>query len=179
VQSELSSSAAGSGTSICTIISPVLGIPQPSVMAKSVDGGLNSPSTANSADGEVMLDIEVARGPWRREPSRSCISLQIPTKVFSMPSTTAIHDSVNKPSVISISWGSAESQWTVQSMNSFNEAFRSAAALGITIVSPRAIPVPATSVLDGKVHVDFPASSPFVLACGGTRLVAKGNTVAA
>jgi kumamolisin len=37
-----------------------LGITPPSVTAKSVDGGLNSPTSANSSDGEVMLDIEVA-----------------------------------------------------------------------------------------------------------------------
>ena len=37
-----------------------LGIPAPTVSSVSVDGGRNQPSTADSADGEVMLDIEVA-----------------------------------------------------------------------------------------------------------------------
>src|SRR6185312_172840 len=37
-----------------------LGQKTPKVVAVSVDGGKNSPSNANSADGEVMLDIEVA-----------------------------------------------------------------------------------------------------------------------
>ncbi len=31
---------------------------------------------------------------------------------------------------------------------------------------------------DGKSHVDFPASSPHVLACGGTRLTVDGNAIA-
>ena len=31
---------------------------------------------------------------------------------------------------------------------------------------------------DGKQHVDFPSSSPFALACGGTRLTASGNQIA-
>src|SRR5262249_17186470 len=30
---------------------------------------------------------------------------------------------------------------------------------------------------DGLAHVDFPASSPFALGCGGTKLVASGTTI--
>jgi kumamolisin len=30
---------------------------------------------------------------------------------------------------------------------------------------------------DGRAHVDFPASSPFALACGGTRLIASGAAI--
>ena len=37
-----------------------IGVPAPSVSAVSVDHAGNDPTTANSADGEVMLDIEVA-----------------------------------------------------------------------------------------------------------------------
>ena len=37
-----------------------LNINPPQVISVSVDGGTNSPSTPDSADGEVMLDIEVA-----------------------------------------------------------------------------------------------------------------------
>ncbi len=31
--------------------------------------------------------------------------------------------------------------------------------------------------MDGQAHVDFPASSPYVLGCGGTSLQADGNTI--
>jgi kumamolisin len=34
-------------------------------------------------------------------------------------------------------------------------------------------------VADGKPHADFPASSPFALACGGTRLSASGTAITA
>jgi len=37
-----------------------LGLTAPKVTSVSVDGGTNSPTNANSADGEVLLDIEVA-----------------------------------------------------------------------------------------------------------------------
>jgi kumamolisin len=62
-------------------------------------------------------------------------------------------------------------------LNSFNEAFKSAAVLGITICIAAGDEGSSDNVPDGKVHVDFPASSPYVLACGGTRLIAKGGTV--
>ncbi len=154
-----------------------LGITPPSVTAKSVDGGLNSPSTADSADGEVMLDIEVAGtvAPMARQVVYFTTNTD---QGFLDAITTAIHDKVNKPSVVSISWGSAEIQWTAQSLNSFNEAFKSAAVLGVTVCVAAGDEGSSDSVPDGKVHVDFPASSPYVLACGGTRLIAKGNAVA-
>jgi kumamolisin len=45
----------------------------------------------------------------------------------------AIHDTTNKPSTISISWGNPEKNWSAQDMNSFDQAFQTAAALGVTI----------------------------------------------
>ena len=32
---------------------------------------------------------------------------------------------------------------------------------------------------DGKAHCDFPSSSPFALACGGTRLIAHNGAISA
>lgn len=155
-----------------------LGITPPSVTAKSVDGGLNSPSTANSDDGEVMLDIEVA-GSVAPKAKQVVYFTPNTDQGFLDAITTAIHDKVHNPSVISISWGSAEVNWTVQSLNSFNEAFKSAAVLGVTVCVAAGDEGSSDNVPDGKVHVDFPASSPYALACGGTRLIAKRNTVAA
>src|SRR5580704_17707358 len=84
--------------------------------------------------------------------------------------TTAIHDATNKPSVISISWGSAESTWTAQAMTAFDSAAQDAAALGITICAACGDNGSSDGVNDGANHVDFPASSPHILACGGTSL---------
>jgi kumamolisin len=91
--------------------------------------------------------------------------------------TTAVHDSVNKPSVISISWGSAESNWTAQAMTQFDQAFQAAAAMGVTVCCAAGDDGSADGVGDGKPHVDFPASSPFALGCGGTRISAGGNAI--
>lgn len=153
-----------------------LGLKTPVVKAVSVDGGTNSPSNANSADGEVMLDIEVAGAV---APEAQLIVYFAPNtdKGFLDAITTALHDIVNKPSVISISWGAAEKNWTPQSLTSFNQAFQGAAALGITVCAAAGDTGSGDSVTDGKAHVDFPASSPFVLACGGTNLKTNGNVI--
>jgi len=153
-----------------------LKLPAPNVKAISVDGGRNHPTNANSADGEVMLDIEVA----------AAIAPKATIAVYFAPNTnqgfldaitTAIHDSVNKPSVVSISWGSAESNWTNQAMTQFDQAFQAAASMGVTICCAAGDNGSADGVADGKPHVDFPASSPFALGCGGTNLAATGTTI--
>ncbi|QJD78830.1 S53 family peptidase [Spirosoma rhododendri] len=154
-----------------------IGLKAPSVKAVLVDGGKNAPSNANGADGEVMLDIEVAGGI---APGANIVVYFAPNtdQGFLDAITTALHDARNKPSVISISWGSAEKSWTPQALNSFNQAFQSAAALGVTICAAAGDTGSDDSVGDKLAHVDFPASSPFVLACGGTKLLTTTNGTA-
>ena len=148
----------------------------PSVSAVSVDGGKNSPTNANSADGEVMLDIEVAAAV---APGASIVVYFAPNtdQGFIDAIATAVHDTKNKPSVISISWGAAESGWTGQSMAALDAACQSAAALGITITVAAGDNGSTDGVTGGQNHVDFPASSPHVLACGGTKLQGSGSTI--
>ncbi|MFD2934020.1 S53 family peptidase [Spirosoma flavum] len=155
-----------------------LGIKPPSVVAVSVDGGHNAPTTADGADGEVMLDIEVAGGV---APGAKIVVYFAPNtdQGFLDAITTAMHDTKYKPSVISISWGAAEKDWTAQALTSFNEAFQAAAALGITVCAAAGDTGSDDGVGDGQTHVDFPSSSPFVLACGGTKLTVAGDSVRA
>jgi kumamolisin len=153
-----------------------LGQKTPKVSAVSVDGGKNSPSNANSADGEVMLDIEVAAAV---APGANIVVYFAPNtdQGFIDAIANAIHDTKNKPSVISISWGSAESNWTGQSMAALDAACQSAAALGITITVAAGDNGSTDGVTGGQNHVDFPASSPHVLACGGTKLAGSGSAI--
>ena len=51
-----------------------------------------------------------------------------------------------------------------------------AAALGITVCAAAGDNGSSDGVNDGQVHVDFPASSPYALGCGGTKLIADPNT---
>ena len=153
-----------------------LGIKQPTVISVSVDKGTNSPTNPNSADGEVLLDIEVvgAVAPG----ARIAVYFAPNTSLgFQDALTTAIHDSSNKPSVISISWGSAESTWTGQAMTAFDSAAQDAAALGVTICAASGDNGSSDGVNDGANHVDFPASSPHILACGGTSLKSANGAI--
>jgi kumamolisin len=146
-----------------------LGIVQPSVTTVSVDGGRNGPTTPDSADGEVMLDIEVAGSVAPR--ARIVVYFAPNTdRGFLDAITTAVHDPTNKPSIISISWGGPESAWTAQAMQAMDSAFGDAALLGVTVTCASGDNGSDDRVSDGRAHADFPASSPNVLACGGTRI---------
>ena len=151
-----------------------LGLAAPGITAVSVDKGKNKPSNANSADGEVMLDIEVA-GSVAPGAKLAVYFTPNTDQGFIDAITTAVHDTKNKPSVISISWGGPESSWTAQSTAALDAACQSAAALGVTIT----VAAGDNGSSDGGTgnNVDFPASSPHVLGCGGTKLDANGATI--
>ena len=155
-----------------------LGQKPPTVIAVPVGTGKNKPTTANSADGEVMLDIEVAGAV---APGARIVVYFAPNtdQGFVDAIAHAIHDNTYKPSVISISWGSAEINWTAQAIAALDAACQSAAALGITITVASGDNGSSDAVTDGNNHVDFPASSPHVLACGGTNLQGNGSAITA
>ena len=149
----------------------------PTVTAVSVGNGSNSPTgDPNGPDGEVMLDIEVS-GAIAPGVKIVAYFAENTDAGFLNAITTAVHDSTNNPSVISISWGGPESSWTQQAMTSMDEAFQAAAAMGITVCVAAGDDGSTDGVNDGLQHVDFPASSPNVLACGGTRLIGSGTTI--
>jgi len=149
----------------------------PSITVVSVDHGKNQPTgDPNGPDGEVMLDIEVV-GAVAPQASIAVYFAPNTDAGFLDAITTAIHDAVNKPSVISISWGGPESSWTQQSMTAFDDAFQAAAAMGITVCVASGDNGSSDGVTDGADHVDFPASSPHVLACGGTSIQVSGNNI--
>ena len=81
-----------------------LGLPQPAVVSVDVDGGGNRPGGPDGADGEVMLDIEVA-GAVAPQAKIAVYFAPNTDKGFFDAVTQAVHDAANQPSVISISWG--------------------------------------------------------------------------
>lgn len=153
-----------------------LGISPVSVSSVPVDGADNAPTgDPNGADGEVLLDIEVA-GALAPEANIAVYFGPNTDQGFLNAINAAIHDAERKPSVISISWGSGENEWTGQSKFAFNSAFHDAALLGITVLAA-AGDNGSSDGEDTGLHVDFPASSPWVLACGGTSLIASNGTI--
>lgn len=95
---------------------------------------------------------------------------------WSMLLLAAIHDSVNKPSVLSISWGAPENLWPSTAIGLLGPLFAEANIMGITILASSgdygASGYPMTDPnADGQPHVHYPASDPHVTGCGGTKYV--------
>lgn len=141
-----------------------------------MDQGSNQPSgDPNGPDGEVTLDIEIV-GSIAPGATLAVYFTQNSDAGFIDAVSRAVHDTTNKPSVISISWGGPESSWTSQSLNAFNSVLQTAAALGVTVCVAAGDSGSSDGSGSGN-QVDFPASSPYVLACGGTNLTASGTSI--
>jgi kumamolisin len=148
-----------------------LNLPVPQVSAVGVDGAENAPSgDPNSADGEVMLDIEII-GALAPRATQLVYFAPNTDQGFLDAVSTAIH-ATPTPAAVSISWGQSEDQWTDQARTAMDQAFADAAALGVTICAASGDNGSSDGQPDGKQHADFPASSPHALACGGTHLEA-------
>ena len=155
-----------------------LDIPTPQVSARSVDGAQNQPGKdPQGADGEVLLDIEVA----------GALAPKAQIVVYFAPNTDAgfldavsdaIHDDP-APTAVSISWGQSEDSWTAQARTGLDSVFADAVTLGVTVTVAAGDNGSADGATDGTNHADFPASSPNVLACGGTSLRAENGEVTA
>ena len=150
-----------------------LGVPLPQVTAAGVDGAVNQPGQdPGGADGEVLLDIEVAGAV---APGAAQVVYFAPNtdQGFVDAVTTAVH-ATPTPTVVSISWGQSEDSWTAQARTALDQALADAAVLGVTVCAAAG----DSGSSDGQsgTHVDFPASSPHALACGGTSLRGDAGT---
>ncbi|HJR13300.1 MAG TPA: S53 family peptidase [Rhodanobacteraceae bacterium] len=151
-----------------------LGLKTPSVGAVSVDGGSNQPGS--SADAEVMLDIEVAGA---LAPAATFVVYFAPNtdQGFYDAISQAAHSGSQPATVMSISWGGPEDSWSAASRDAMETALEDAAALGVTVSVAAGDGGSSDGESDGQPHADFPAASPSVLACGGTKLVSSGTTI--
>ena len=150
-----------------------LGLATPSVTAVGVDGGSNSPG--QPSDGEVELDIQVA-GAVAPKAAQLVYFAANTDQGFINAIAQAVH-TTPPPIVVSISWGQSEDQWSEQSRTSMDSVFADAAALGVTVTVAAGDNGSSDDPNSTSgVHVDFPASSPHVLACGGTQLIGNLST---
>lgn len=141
-----------------------LGIPVPTVVSKPVAGGSNAPDGPDGADGEVLLDIEVA----------GSIAPGATYNVYFAPNTdagfiAAIHQArIDGCHAISISWGGPENSWDSATITSMETEFAACKTAGVQVF----VASGDSGSTDGtsKNVVDYPASSPNVCGCGGTRL---------
>jgi kumamolisin len=124
---------------------------------------------------EVMMDVQVIAG--------LCPAASI-SVYFSTFDEQGWVDLINeivkaKPVVLACSWGLAEedSSWSSSAITSIQKALNAARLLGITVCVASGDDGSSDAIEDGKAHVDFPGSSPFVLCVGGTMLKNSGGSI--
>ena len=148
----------------------------PSVTAIPVDGGSNDPGADTNADGEVMLDIEMV-GAVAQGAQIIVYFSKNTDQGFIDAVSDAVHDAAHKVTVVSISWGGSEDSWTSQARNQMESILTDAGGLGVTVTVAAGDNGSSDGATDGTSHVDFPASAPHALACGGTTLEISGTAI--
>jgi kumamolisin len=145
----------------------------PSITDVAIAGGRNH--SQSGADGEVALNIEAVGAIAPAAAQRLYFAS------FSVQGwTEALHRAVaDHVSVLLICWGKTESQWDRAELLKVDEALEAAARSGITIVVAGGDQLADDGVGDGRRHVNFPASSRWVLSVGGTSIRSESGAISA
>jgi kumamolisin len=143
--------------------------PNPTVVDVGVDGATNSPNyDPYGGNGENMLDIYCSASV---APSAKIVMYFAPNSFqgFIDAVAAATNDSTNNPSVISISWGTTDSNFVYYGLLSpFEIALQAAVVKGITVFVA-AGDFGVRAVNGGATYtVQYPATSPYVICAGGT-----------
>jgi kumamolisin len=147
----------------------------PTISDIGVNGATNSPG--GPADAEVTLDISVAGSVAQG----AHINVYFTTWdeagwVLALKRAVHPHPGERRPSVLSISWDWAEFDsaghlaWTPAAMATLSTTFQEAAMFGTTVFVASGDDGSNCQVWDGKAHVYYPESDPWVTSCGGTTI---------
>ncbi len=160
--------------------------PLPSIQAIAVDAPaftlqqiLALPKAQRSdqldAAGEVMMDVEIVAGLCPKA------TILVFFSTFDQGGWVDLLDKAiaAKPVALSISWGLAEedSGWSQGAIAAINDRLNAARLQGITVCAASGDDGSGDQLTDGKAHINFPGSSPFLLSVGGTMLTQSGATV--
>ncbi len=143
-----------------------LGMAVPTLVTVPVSGG--DPSPTKDSRWEMTLDVEVLGAIL---PAATITIFIAPNSADGLLDLVeaALHGGPDQPSVLSMSWGAAESDWGELELQLVSDAFQAASGLGVTVLVSSGDEGSTEGVTDGKQHVAFPASSPWVLGVGGTQ----------
>jgi kumamolisin len=135
-----------------------------------------TPDDPDAATGELMLDIEVIAGLCPAATIRIYFT-NFTEQGWVEAMAAVVNDADQQFAAIAVCTGTTEGQlsWTSQAMCAVDDSLKAAANLGITICVASGDSGSSDGLLDGQAHVDFPASSPNVLAVGGTTLTLVGG----
>lgn len=147
-----------------------LGVPSPRLYYHLVDGATEI-ADPSGADGEVSLDIDIVAAV---APGIKILVVFAPNTsngfIDAVAGLTTYHLT---PDAVSISWGSSEDSWDPSAMEALSNAIQSCVDKGINVF----VAAGDSGSSDGESgnHVDFPASSPDSIACGGTKLILNSS----
>jgi kumamolisin len=144
-----------------------LGIAHVPFNVVKVDGGAERPADAGPT-GENMLDAEMI-GTLVPHADKTLYIAPNTDRGFLDAISTALHDE-HQNNALSISWGGPELRFTPQAVRAFNELFKEARAMGVSVFSAAGDNGATDGIPDGQLHVDFPSSSPGAIGTGGTKL---------
>ena len=163
-----------------------LGIPtnsHPRVIVVTIDGATNTPNVNDGGStAENTLDVETIGG--------ACPSSNLTIILYIAPNTlteftnllTYIYNTnvtvggVNyKPNLVSCSWGAPEIYYAGSLATSVNSIMSTLTGAGISICTATGDNGSSDGITGGGNYVDFPSSSPFATAVGGTNLVCPNN----
>jgi kumamolisin len=147
----------------------------PTLTDIGVNGATNSPG--GPGDAEVALDIEVSGSVAQG----AHIAVYFTTWdengwVLAVKRAVHPHPGEPRPSVLSISWDWAEFDslghlaWTPAAIAAVSATFQEAAMFGMTVFVASGDDGSNCQVYDGKAHVYYPESDPWVTSCGGTTI---------
>jgi kumamolisin len=141
----------------------------PKIVPVSVGGSRNRPGRDRDLDTELMLDLEILGtvAPGAK------LFVYLAPRATNSGWISAVRAAVldkHPVSVISISMGAPEKDWTPAERTRLEQAFRAAAVMGITVCCASGDWGTAGGIGDREPYVCYPAASPYVLACGGTRM---------
>lgn len=155
-----------------------MGVPVPTLVEVSVGNGRNNFGVEHEADKEVSLDIQVVAGVAPR--ARIAVYFtESNERGYADGVSEAVHDAINRPSVIVFTWGESEDFWPDPARAAMDAALADAMQLGVTVVVAAGDDLATERRGDNRAYVDYPASSPYVLACGGTEITlsAAGDAI--
>ena len=154
-----------------------MGREAPVVVDQSVAGNRNDFGGGSDADQEIALDLQILAGLLPK--ARIVVYFAgNTTKNLVGAINQALLDDVNRPQILSVSWGSAETFWTNAARDAMQAALADAMRLQVSVLFAAGDELATGGLTDGKAHVWFPASSPYALACGGTLPTPDGTGIA-
>jgi kumamolisin len=153
-----------------------MGRPVPQVIERSVGLATNQAIVGSPADQEIALDMQIIAG---LVPAARIVVYFAGNSIASVADAIheAVHDSVNRPQVLSICWGTAEKFWHDDIRDTAQAALEDAMQLKVSVTVAAGDFLASGGLSDGDAHVFYPASSPHVLACGGTTVTLENGRI--